>query len=330
MVRFRALYLKAQSLALVFASVALFITTACGADNTPASESSSPTVPVPGTPPVLTAQQIVDRATEAMESVIAFRADGEFVFRGAADEVQAGSWTTEWTTPDRTRQVYEQEKVTAEIIRIGDQLFQRNIPGNEQWRESRPESDELLPDPKRFLIELTVTEPVEVVESDGRVAYKLTGHPEAEDESEQFFETDATDSMYIDTISFLVLCYERVLNFTVLEPDRENDGSVSPTVVRADGQPDVRDGLVEVGVSADIWFTMTYLDEPLVIEAPDNYVPYWDSSGSAFDGTTSGPVLIATPALPTKTDTPKGGPVIIVTTPTPTATPAAGSVGTRR
>ncbi len=299
------------SLALLTVLFAGLIATACGSSSSPASQSSSNhAVPSPGAAPQLTARQILERSREAFDTVVSYRNEGGFLSypKDRPEEAESGTMISEWTAPDRSSQVVTQEhsgeiKVT-QTITIGDRGYHLNPFFDGEWQEVKiirptPPADAGVTDPPDsndirldLLAYVVPDEPPEVVEFEGKVAYRITGTADGPDlgsYDDPNYESEARFVIHIDAASFLLLRDERVIK-------------TRNTVEEIDARSGASSTYVEESV-IEFSFDFTYSDEPLVIERPQNYIPFPEDRSTD-------PALLPTPT-----------PVVRDDVPTPTAVP---------
>ncbi len=298
------------------------IATACGSDDSTTSDPDRAfPIPSPGSTPQLTAQQIFDNAVEVFDDVVSYRAEGGYLSYepDSIDEPESASVTFEWAAPDRSRQVTRHERlgtiVETQNLFIGDRVFTLSglTPG-EPWREARtrrftdqagseigPAEDNRL----IFLDGVIPDEPAEVIDFNGTVAYRISGvHLQPDftqpEEGEQELETRVV--LVVDAETFLVLRDERVMRFE--NPVQEFSLDMSGPVEL------VEEGVLEFSID------FVYFDEPLVIEVPQDYVPYNGGTDPRLLPTPTAVVRID--GLPTPTP-----PVVIPAPPTLVPRPIA-------
>lgn len=298
----------------------LFLAAACGSDNAPAANSKFFTVPVPaiGTPALLTPEQLIERVKDEANGVPAFSIVGEFLFYGPETEIQAATLTMEWTAPNRTRQVFVSvnggDSQSTEIVSIGNRNYHRSSSGG--WSSSEPEGipdrDRGEPPPISTFRDFVIDGPVEVVEFNGKIAYRLTGHQARDtgDIESPDYSFEVTQTVIIDAASFRILRQE---SLTKSRSSYESDDLSAP-------EGEQRMLRVEES-TGETWLEYTYLDEPLEIEPPENYVDLSQRWLQADDGpdSTPTPVTGRPSALPTPTP--------VMHTPTPTASPNGPAPG---
>lgn len=282
---------RARSLTVVVLLAILAIASACTSDG-----ADVPT-PAPGSTPELTAQEILDRATAASQSVKSLRGTGGFLAYGSSEEIQSATQRFDWASPDRFQQVTiateSGESIHSELISIGGRGYIRGGPissGRDQWREIviRSASGEPGQPPPLLssLQSVVVDEGAEVVEVNGSVVYRISGiEPTDVPDQLPHIEQERTTRviLFIDTVTFLAVRSEQIMS---VRETRKIEDVDSPDGVREE----VEDFSIEG------WMEFTYPSEAIVIEPPGDYVP--------LQGQDGGPDHTPTPLADFPTPTP--------------------------
>lgn len=297
-------YRIGRALLAPFALLLLTLTAAaCGSSGTTASQSRQD-VPVPGSTPELTANEILELVRSATKSLVTVRAVGEFLaYEGdGIEEPEFATVVEEWTAPNRSHQTVRQDQgdgvVEGQTIVIGNRGFILGgvFGGSPEWREvaisrSFESLESGTPEPvtneeREFgsNLDLILDEVVEVVELNGFVAYKISGKENiAENDPRVSNRQEASGEvvLFVDPESFLPLREERK---QTIKAERKVQDPDAPGGSREETEESI----------FEMWFEFTYSDEPLVIEPPETFIP---------NGGSDAPPHTPTPVVPTPTPT---------------------------
>ncbi len=301
-------------------SMSLLAAAACGSGKGAASLAGDVPLPDPGDVPALTAQQIADLSVEATQPFVTVHSEGGYVSYGTGEDVQSADFVTDWTAPNRTRQISTQRTPDgtniSEIITIGNSSFHRPGFRTDGWQELENSSDNSRSTPVELLSLALIDEPAEVVDWNGLTAYRITGQRKQQDPgdvpADLLPEIDLRHIFFVDASSFLVL---RIEMTQTIESAEEVVDLKAPGGRR----------MVDQVFTAEIWFGFTYLDEPLVIEPPDEFLPAgsfpgpWDDSPPHTPTPPAGfPTPTPSPIAPTQQRAVIGAPLL---NPTPSTVP---------
>lgn len=262
---------------------------ACGADDKPGARSTPSTGP-------LTADDILALASSAMKTSPSYRIFQRITYENPDEGTQSGTMTVEWAAPDRMRRIQrygpEDGPIAFGLIRIGDRSYLNfGDQDSPEWREAETSSPGEDNSPS-FVLGLTGAMIAGAEILDGVSVYRIEGKPSNLDQMTGDFDRVAASSqtVFISTSDFRPLRFQSEITWEYTEESYHSTPGGERERRKETKQ-------AHAAMQADI----TYLSEPLVIEAPEVYRPLQTGDDDLLLHT---PTAIVPSLNPTATPTP--------------------------